>query len=161
MLTSRSTTANSRWSSSRSASAPELTMTRFCPSSSSTTWNASSLSGRSSTTRMLTLSSMPINGVRSTFPGLEAMEICTCPGFRDKRSSVQPSPEHGEQVHDVDRLGEVVPGAGFDALLAVALHRLGGDGDDGQVLALGEPADLLHGLDAVHLGHHDVHQHDV
>ena len=35
----------------------------------------------------------------------------------------------------VDRLRQVVPRAGLDALLAVALHRLGRHGDDRQVLA--------------------------
>ena len=35
----------------------------------------------------------------------------------------------------VDRLGQVVPGAGLDALLAVALHGLGRHRDDRQVLA--------------------------
>src|SRR6185295_14325429 len=132
MLTSSRITANSRSSSSRSASAPEAAITRFWPSSSSTTWKARRLSGRSSTTRMLTFSSI---------------------GFF---LPVQPPPQHGEQVDRIHRFREVVPGARADALLAVALHRLGGHRDDRQVLLLRQLADLLHRGDAVHLRHHDI-----
>ena len=57
MLTSSRITANSRDSTSRSASEPERTITRFWPSSSRIVWKTSSFSGRSSTTRMLALSS--------------------------------------------------------------------------------------------------------
>ena len=69
--------------------------------------------------------------------------------------------QHRQQVHRIDRLGQVVPGAGLDALLAVALHGLGGDRHQRQVAAARQLADLLHRRHAVHLGHHDVHQHDV
>src|SRR5262245_58040187 len=57
--------------------------------------------------------------------------------------SIEPSPEHGQQVNTVDGLGQVVPRARLDALRAVALHRLGGDRDDRQVLAARQLADLL------------------
>ncbi len=56
MLTSSRITANSCVSTSRSASAPELTNTRFCCNSSSTVLKTSSFSCRSSTTRMSTFS---------------------------------------------------------------------------------------------------------
>ena len=46
---------------------------------------------------------------------------------------VQPDAQQREQLLGVDRLGDVVGRAGLDALLAVALHRLGGERDDRQV----------------------------
>src|SRR6266446_3085976 len=46
----------------------------------------------------------------------------------------QPRPQHRDELLGVDRLGQVVPGAGLDALLAITLHGLGGDRDDRDVL---------------------------
>src|SRR5918999_5653144 len=49
--------------------------------------------------------------------------------------SIQPPPQHRQQVDTVDGLGEIVPGARLDALGAVALHRLRGHRDDRQLPA--------------------------
>src|SRR5436190_14659117 len=136
MLTSSRITANSRFSTSFSASPPERTVTRFCPSSSRMLEKTSSFSGRSSTTRMFAF---------SWFIAL----------------AVQPPSQHGQHMHAVDRLGQIVPGAGGNAFLTVALHGFRRDRDDRQVAAALQFPDLLDGGDAVHLRHHDVHQHDV
>ena len=150
MLTSSRITANSRFRISRSAAAPDCTGTRFWPSSSSTVWNTSSFSGRSSTIRMLAFSSRARLQRRRR---------------RSRRRScallAQPAPQHDQQVRRFNRLGQVVPGAGLDAFLAVALHGLGRHRDQRQVLAARQLAQLAHGLHAVHLRHHDVHQHHV
>src|SRR5262245_3517738 len=156
MLTSSRMTANSRRRSSANAAEPERTMTRFCPRSSSIDWNTSSFSGRSSTMRIFalsprsagfTVSAIGIPPVRSSFFGA--------------RLSIQPAAQHGEQMHAVDGLGQIVPRACLYASHPVALHRLRGNRNDRQILAALQLADLLRRRDAVHLRHHDVHQHDV
>src|SRR3954466_10365439 len=131
MLTSSRITANSRFSTSRSASEPERTITRFSPSSSRMLLKTSSFSERSSTTSMFAFSSVIARA-------------------RGAPSPVQPSSEHRQHVQPVHRLREVIPGARLDALLAVALHGFRRDRDDRQVAASGQLADLLDGGDAVH-----------
>ena len=68
------------------------------------------------------------------------------------------------QAPGVERLGEVLVHAGREATLPVALHRMGGHGDDrqtrGAALGLGR-ANRRRRLEAAHLGHLDVHQRDV
>src|SRR5689334_22771507 len=113
MRTSSRITAKSRWRSSRSAALPELALTISVGSSRRMDSSAISFSGLSSTIRTLASSGIA------------------------RSSPVQPDPQQREQLLGVDRLRDVVGGARLDALLAVALHRLGGDGDDRQVL---EPA---------------------
>src|SRR5262245_15038631 len=76
-------------------------------------------------------------------------------------SAMQPRAQHADHELRLDRLRKVVPRTRLDALLAVALHRLGSDRDDRQVLARRDPADLPYRVEAVDLRHHDVHQHDV
>lgn len=58
-------------------------------------------------------------------------------------------------------LGEVIARASTEAFLAVAFHRFGGDGEDGQITEFRGAADLAHGFVAVHLGHHEVHEHEA
>ena len=98
---------------------------------------------------------------------LPAMWSCAC-SYREFDESLasshldlpeQPDAHQRQQLLGVHRLGDVVGGAGVQALLAVAFHRLGGQGQDRQRAELGILADLAHGLVAVHLGHHDVHEH--
>ena len=146
MLTSSRITAKSRSSTCLSASSPEPTATTFWPSSSRTVRKTRSLSARSSTTRIAAGAS----AARSGSPAVSRIA-----------HGLQPGPQGREQLLRVDRLRQVVPRARLEAALAVALHRLRGHRDDRQVLAAGELADLAHGLQAVHLRHHDVHQHDV
>ena len=58
-------------------------------------------------------------------------------------------------------LRQVVRSSGVEAFLAVALHRLRGQGDDRQpAVAPAFLTDRAHRLVAVHLRHHDVHQND-
>src|SRR5205807_1451661 len=73
--------------------------------------------------------------------------------------TVQPRPYQGQQLLGVHRLGDVVRSPRLEALLAVALHGLGGEGDDRQQPELMLAADAAHGLVAVHFRHHDIHQH--
>src|SRR6266516_2856576 len=136
MLTSSRMTAKSPWRSARSASFPEPTFTTFWPSSARIASSATSLSGWSSTTRMSTRS------------------------FRTDLLLRQPEPEGGKQPLGVDRLREVVRGAGLDAFLPVALHRLGGQRDERQGLEWLQRTDRPHGVVAVQLGQHDVTEHD-
>ena len=75
--------------------------------------------------------------------------------------SRDPHPQQREQQLDIDRLGDIVGRAGIEALLPVALHRLGGHRDQRQIGKLRPLADLLHGLVAVHFRHHDVDQRDI
>src|ERR1044071_4740267 len=116
MLTSSRITANSRCRISFSASDPERTITRFWSSSSRIVRKTRSFSGRSSTIRMFVFSSI---------------------------LPVQPSSQHRQEMLAVHRLGQVVPCAGGDAFLPVALHGLGRVGDDRQLAALGQLLDLL------------------
>ena len=51
--------------------------------------------------------------------------------------------------------------AGLAALPALPGHRVGGHGDDGQPRQAGVAADVAGGLEAVHLGHLEVHQDQV
>src|ERR1700733_6513108 len=74
--------------------------------------------------------------------------------------AVQPHTKRREQLLDVHRLREIVGGAGLQAFLAVALHGLGGQRQNGQPPGLGFRANRLDGFVAVHAGHHDVHEHD-
>ena len=68
-------------------------------------------------------------------------------------------PDDLPQVGDVDGLGHVVVAAGVEAALAVAGHGVGRQGDDrGRPAVLPKP---FGGLDAVHVGHLDVHQNDL
>ena len=50
---------------------------------------------------------------------------------------VQPQAQDGSELFGIDRLGQIIRGAGGDALFPVAFHGLGGDGDDGQMLKIG------------------------
>ena len=81
-------------------------------------------------------------------------------GARRSLSGAATSAASDSSCSVFDGLGDVVGGAGLEALLAVALHRLGGERDDRQRAELRVVADLPHRLVAVHLRHHDVHQHE-
>jgi hypothetical protein len=73
----------------------------------------------------------------------------------------QPALHAGQQLVGVDGLGDVIAGSGGQALVPVALHGPGGDGDDRQVSELRHLADRGGGGVAIHLGHHHVHQHEI
>src|SRR5690349_21729503 len=67
-----------------------------------------------------------------------------------------------DELIDADRLRQVIVHTCGDAHLAIALHRIGRHCDDPWTLT-GFPSgsDRSRGLEAVHLGHLHVHQHDV
>src|SRR5688572_14214563 len=69
--------------------------------------------------------------------------------------SMQPHSQRRQQLLGVDRFREVVRRTGFEALLAVALHRLRGQSDDRQAPERRILPDLLHRPIAVHVRHHD------
>ncbi len=46
---------------------------------------------------------------------------------------MEPGSEDGKHLIGIDGFGEVIPGAGLDALFAVAFHGFGRDGHDRQV----------------------------
>ncbi len=72
-----------------------------------------------------------------------------------------PDAQHREELFQIHRLGNVIGRARLDALGAVALHRLGGQSDDRKRAESGDLPDRPHGFVAVHLRHHDVHQHQI
>src|SRR5882762_9499575 len=102
----------------------------------------SSLLGWSSTTRMFTRS----------FDGF---------AMSSSASTMEPSSQHGEHLFRIHRLRQVIPRPGLDAPFAVALHRLGGHGDDRHAIHSGDLPRFAHQLETVHVGHHDVHENDV
>ena len=67
----------------------------------------------------------------------------------------------GEHGRHVERLGNVVAHAGFDHLVAVAGHGIGGHGDDGDLRQGQVLANLAGGGVAVHDRHLAVHQHAI
>src|SRR5882724_9857669 len=88
---------------------------------------------------------------RRRYPGLERI---TSSASRLRASSstrrmsmidviltIGPYAEQREQLVGVDRFGDVVGGAGLQTFLAVALHRLGGEGQDGKRAKLGVLSD--------------------
>ena len=164
-------TANSPFSSSRSASSPESAVTTSA-SGSSTSDSASRLRSSSSTTSMRARASPSAAlGARRlpdrARPGavIDSAAVAMLPAapasVRPGLGAADPHPQQRQQQVDVDRLGDVVRRAGVEAFLPVALHRLGGDRDQRDVRQLRARADPLHRLVAVHLGHHDVDQRDV
>ena len=75
--------------------------------------------------------------------------------------AVEPDAQERPELLALHRLGDVVGCAGVEALPAIVLHGLGGQGDDRQLAELRQLADRPRRLVAVHLRHHDVHQDDV
>src|SRR5215469_15297969 len=73
---------------------------------------------------------------------------------------MQPQTKSRKQLLGVDWLCQVFRSAGFETLLAVALHGLSRKSDDGHTPTLRILANHLHGFETVHFGHHDVHQDD-
>src|SRR6266704_3475259 len=72
-----------------------------------------------------------------------------------------PDTEHGEELFEVDRLGDVIGCAGLHTLPPVSLHGFGGEGDNRKRAEIGYLADRKHGFVTIHIGHHDVHQNKV
>src|ERR1700704_3084530 len=146
MFTSSRMTAKSCLSRQRSASFPDAARTRFWFSSDNTVSCASSLSGRSSTIRMLTFSSA------GSVVALESAGI----GL-----TMKPVAQERQETLGVHRLRDVIAGAGVDAFLAIALHRFRGQRDDRQLLEAIHRANGADGFVAIHLWQHDVHQHQI
>src|SRR5262245_9028224 len=162
MLTSRRMTATSWSRRKRSASRPDSTATTFSPSSVSTDSTANRCAAVSSTMRMLTRSpDAGGSGARSLPPRSSVGLIGLPRSAPTPPSTDQPRPQHRDELLGIDRLGEIVPGAGLAALLSIALHGLGGDRDDRHVTEPRIEPDLSPGLHAVHLRPHAVPQHHV
>src|SRR3989442_12218646 len=145
MLTSSRITATSWSRRKRSASRPESTATIFSPSSASTDSIAIRCAAVSSTIRMSTRSRDAGRSGSGSAPDPSNVLIGLACSPRSS-SADQPRPEHGDELLGIDRLGEIVPGPGLDALLAIALHVLGGDRDDGHVPEPGFRRALAGGL---------------
>src|SRR5581483_5891654 len=63
---------------------------------------------------------------------------------------------------ELDRLGDVIVHAGVETEFAVALEGVGGDGDDlGLAFGRKAAANGAGGLEAVHLRHLHVHEHEL
>ena len=104
-------------------------LTRSCPSGSRIASSASRFAGWSSTSRMLAgrVDAGRLRGdlrSRSFIAGTRPSSA--------RSGGSRPQPDQLEQLGRVHRLGQVVGRAGLEALLAVVLQRLGGDGDDRQ-----------------------------
>ena len=66
-----------------------------------------------------------------------------------------------DEVGRGDGFGEVVVHAGVEAAFAVAVHGVGGHGDDGELFPAVVGADGAGGFDTVEFGHLDVHEDEV
>src|SRR4051794_19501560 len=141
MTMSRRITAKSLVSSARRASSPDFARIMFWSSELRIASSATRFSSRSSTRRMF------------------AFSVTVSPPSR--AWPTEPRPHDVKKVVGVDRFGHIVRGPGLDALLAVSLHRLGGERDDRQVGELRHPAYGLRRRVPVELGHHHIHQHQV
>ena len=73
---------------------------------------------------------------------------------------MQPHAYREQQLLGIDRFGQVVGRAGFKAFFTIAFHRFGSQRDDGKADELRILSDNANRLEAVHLRHHDIHQHD-
>src|SRR6188508_2501341 len=145
MKTSRRITANSPLSRWRSASSPEVA-TSTSARSSMTVRIASRLRSSSSTTSTRACVVAPGSGAAAGAAGVTTLgtgwtgrvtfmllfgrrlgqwrkQTHSAAGLAD------PDPEQRQQEVDVDWLGDIIGCAGVEALLAVALHRLGSDRD--------------------------------
>ena len=77
--------------------------------------------------------------------------------------------EHIGECVKIDGLGKIIIHPGGEAIVAVAFHSVGGEGDDGDVRCraavlrggLFQAADLAGGFEAVHFGHLAVHEDQV
>src|SRR5581483_5592996 len=116
----------------------------FCRNGSRIVSIASSLSRRSSTSRMLIgLDAVGGSGGRFDVMGERATGSTVIAGaatgvaFMRGHSTMQPEPERRPQLLGIDRLAEIIRRARRNAFLPVALHRLRRDGDDRQFLEFG------------------------
>src|SRR5215467_6010970 len=134
MLTSRRITAKSCSRTDLSACCPDSAMKILGPRSSRIVWYTSRLSERSSTMRISTCDSSTGQTEASPSGGAGLCDIGAKPSRSPRATLPQPRPQHTDHQLGVDRLGKVIPRASFHALLPVALHRLGRDGDDRNVL---------------------------
>src|SRR3569833_2834409 len=89
-----------------------------------------------------------------------ANHVARC-AFVHGRLVRKPAPQRCFEIVDTHRLADVVVHAGFEALLTVALHRIGGHGDYRGVRTSGSLAltELARCRVAVHLGHMAIHEY--
>src|SRR6267378_1876889 len=139
MHTSIRINATSFLSSTSNAWRADEALRRFSPTSARIASWLISLAWLSSTSRIFTFS--------TAFMG------ATC-------SAMQPHAQGGQQLLDIHGFREVVRGSGLEAFLAVALHGLCRQCQNGQAAEAGVLANHFDGLVPVHARHHDVHQND-
>ena len=92
---------------------------------------------------------------------VRSAKVSVLVGARRRRGydAAQQRPQPGQQLLQRERLGQVVVGAGVEALDPVADGVAGGEHQDGYVVAGG--AQRAGGLDAVEPRHHHVHDDHV
>src|SRR5262245_32143134 len=157
MRTSIRMTAASSLSRNLSASLPEDALTMLRSGACSIVSSDNRLARLSSTSRML-IFPFPFFIVS---PKDDMRTVNTIILYAGYNVPIEPDAQHRKELIHVDRLGDVIGGAGFDALVAIGLHRLGCQSDDRKVFEPFDPPDSLHRLVTVHLRHHDIHQHHI
>src|SRR5215510_12484258 len=155
MRTSIRMTAASSLSRNLSASLPEDALTMLRSGACSIVSSDNRLARLSSTSRMLIFPFPFFIASPKDYAGIASTIIlyggCYVP--------IEPDAQHRKELIHVDRLGDVIGGSGFEALVAIGLHRLGSQSDDREILEPLDPPYGMHRLVPVHLRHHDVHQH--
>ena len=73
---------------------------------------------------------------------------------------MEPYAQCRQELLGVDGFGEVVRRARLQTPFTIALHGLRGQGDDREAAPRWILPDRLYRFVAVHVGHHEVHQHD-
>src|SRR6202030_3560479 len=142
MHTSIRISATSFFSRHSNASRAELALSKFSPNPASTTSWLSSCAWVSSTNRIFTLS--------------DELMFWRPP----VTLAMQPHPQSGHQLLDVDRFRQVVGSSRVEAFLAISLHGLRRQRQNRQAAMAGIGTNGLDGFVAIHAGHHDIHQDD-
>src|ERR1700693_645869 len=111
------------------------------PASPSMRSSSRTLAGRSSTIKTLALR-------------ISAASSMWLPGLERRVQSLH-------ELLDLDRLGEIREESRLEALLDIAWHRIGAEGDDGDVRGRRIVAQDLQGVDTADPGQIDVHEDHV
>src|SRR5262245_63233318 len=143
MRTSSKISAKSRRKRQRRASAPDLAVTISRPGPASSASMAMSDFTSSSTMRMLAMESLLMSRSGAFLLAEE------------------PDAQQRKQLIGVHRLGNIIRCAGFETFLAVAFHGFCRQGEYRQEPVQAVTPDFADGFIAVHLRHHDVHQHSI
>src|SRR5262245_9396346 len=143
MRTSIKISAKSRRKRHRRASAPDAAVTISRPEPASSASMAVSDFTSSSTMRIL---------------AVESLLMLRSGAFL---LAEEPNAQQRKQLIRVHRLGNIIRCTGFEAFLAVAFHGFRRQGQYRQEAVPVVAADSADGFIAVHLRHHDVHEHGI